>query len=100
VTASPENQGALPRRLRSSWSFAGYQPQAGQLGSLHQADFAKWVAALAGWFSFTGRRALGDFDDADDEAPDAARMAIESIGALHGTLASLDRWAEWLGTPD
>jgi hypothetical protein len=55
-------------------------------------------AALAGWFSFTGRRALGDFDDTDAEASDAASMAVESIGALHDTLASLDHWAARLAT--
>lgn len=79
--------------------LTGCQRHAGQLRPLQPADFAKWVAALAGWFSFTGSRALGDFDDTDAEASDAAPMAIEAIGTLHDTLASLDHWAEWLATP-
>jgi|HubBroStandDraft_6_1064221.scaffolds.fasta_scaffold55031_2 Ser/Thr protein kinase RdoA (MazF antagonist) len=79
--------------------LTGYQRHAGQLRPLQRADFAKWVAALAGWFSFTGRRALRDFDDTDAEASDAASMAIESIGTLRDTLASLDHWAEWLAAP-
>jgi len=40
-------------------------------------------------------RALRDFDDTDAEATEAASMAVETIGELHDTLASLDRWVEW-----
>ncbi|HEY2640842.1 MAG TPA: hypothetical protein VGI66_13290 [Streptosporangiaceae bacterium] len=76
--------------------MAGYQRDGGQIGPLHRADFAKWIAALAGWFSFTGRRALGDFDDNDAEVSAAACMAVESIGALHDTLACMDHWVTWL----
>jgi Ser/Thr protein kinase RdoA (MazF antagonist) len=79
--------------------LTGYERHAAQVRPLHREDFAKWVAALAGWFSFTGRRALGDFDDTDAEVSAAALMAVESIGSLHDTLASLDHWAAWLGTP-
>ena len=78
--------------------LAGYQRHAGQLRPLQPADFAKWVAALAGWFSFAGSRALRDFDDTDAEATEAASMAIESIGTLHDTLASLDHRVKWLVT--
>ena len=85
-----------PRRDVFRAFLAGYQGHAGQLHPLRQADFAKWIAALAGWFSFTGSRALRDFDDTEAEASDAATMAIDSIGTLHDALASLDHWAEWL----
>jgi Ser/Thr protein kinase RdoA (MazF antagonist) len=84
-----------PRRDVFRAFLTGYQRHAGQLGPLHQVDFAKWVAALAGWFSFTGSRTLRDFDDTDAEATEAASMAIETIGELHDTLASLDHWVEW-----
>lgn len=36
--------------------LSGYQSGAGRLGPLVAADFAMWMAALAGWFSFTGAR--------------------------------------------
>lgn len=75
---------------------AGYERIGGQVGPLRRADFAKWVAGLAGWFSFTGRRALGDFDDTDAEMSAAASMAVASISALHDTLASLDHWVTWI----
>lgn len=55
----------------------GYETEAGEVGALSAADFAKWVAALAGWFSITGMRALGRFDDTDEERSAAATMAAE-----------------------
>ena len=72
----------LPRIDSARAFLTGYERHAGQIRPLQRADFAKWVAALAGWFSFTGRRALGDFEDTDAEAAEACGMAIESIGTL------------------
>jgi Ser/Thr protein kinase RdoA (MazF antagonist) len=72
----------------------GYEYEAGILGTLSPADFAKWVAAVAGWFWFTARRALGEFDDTEAERTAAAEMAIGAIENLHRTLAGVDGWAE------
>jgi Ser/Thr protein kinase RdoA (MazF antagonist) len=68
-----------------------------RFGPLTVGDFAKWVAAGAGWFWFTGRRALGWYqDDTAAEQTSAAEMAAWSIETLSRTLASLDRWAQAL----
>ncbi len=79
--------------------LVGYEPHGGQIGPLHRADFAKWVSALAGWFSLSGRRALGDLDDTKAEQSAAATMTVESISALHHTLARMDRWVTTLAAP-
>ncbi len=71
----------------------GYESRAGELGALTGADFAKWVAALAAWFSVTGARALGRFDETGAERAAAARMAADALEALARTLASVHTWA-------
>ena len=68
-----------------------------RFGPVTVGDFAKWVAAGAGWFWFTARRALGRYeDDTAAERTSAAEMAAWSIETLSRTLASVDRWAEAL----
>jgi hypothetical protein len=78
--------------------LSGYGEMAGtSFGRLTVGDFAKWVAAQAGWFWFTGRRALGCHDDdTDADRIAAAEMAADAIETLDRALASLDRWAELL----
>lgn len=71
----------------------GYESRAGSLGALVPADFAKWVAALVGWFCFCGTRALGEFDDTQPERETAAGMVVWSGEMLGQTLGSLPRWA-------
>jgi hypothetical protein len=71
----------------------GYQQASGELTHLVPADFAKWVAALAGWLGFTGSRALGEFDDTEAERATAAGLAVSTLDALDRTLGSLERWA-------
>ena len=68
-----------------------------RFGPVTVGEFAKWVAAEAGWFWFTGRRALGwREDDTAAERKSAAEMAAWSIETLSRTLASVDRWAQAL----
>jgi hypothetical protein len=68
-----------------------------RFGPVAVGDFAKWVAAGAGWFWFAGRRALGWYeDDTAAERRAAAEMAAWSIETLSRTLASVDRWAQAL----
>jgi aminoglycoside phosphotransferase (APT) family kinase protein len=74
----------------------GYQQAPGELTDLGPADFAKWVAALAGWVGFTGSRALGEYDDTKAEQQTAAGMAVGTLDALARTLDSLDRWATFV----
>jgi len=71
----------------------GYQRAPGEFADLGPADFAKWVAALASWFGFTGGRALGEFDDTQAERATATGMALSTLDALDRTLDSLERWA-------
>ncbi|HYK70672.1 MAG TPA: phosphotransferase [Streptosporangiaceae bacterium] len=73
----------------------GHQRASGGLDDLGPADFAKFVAALAGWLGFVGSRALGEFDDTDAERATAADMAVSTLGALDRTLDSLERWAKF-----
>ncbi len=61
-----------------------YARQAGPVAPLSRTDFAKWVAALPGWFADTAA-----------EMSAAGLMAAAAIAALRDTLASLDRWAAW-----
>lgn len=77
----------------------GYESRAGRLGPLAAADFAKWVAAVVGWFAFSGARALGEFDDTQAELAEAAGMAVWSGELLGRTMASLPRWAAELPEP-
>lgn len=73
----------------------GYQRASGALEDLRPTDFAKWVAALAGWLGFVGSRALGEFDDTEAERATAAGMAISTLDSLDRTLDSLERWAKF-----
>jgi Ser/Thr protein kinase RdoA (MazF antagonist) len=77
----------------------GYESRAGRLGLLAPADFAKWVAAVVGWFTFSGARALGAFDDTEAELAEAAEMVVWSGEMLRRTMASLPRWAAELPEP-
>jgi hypothetical protein len=82
----------------------GYEGAAGEFGALTAADFAKWVAALTGWFSVTGARALGRFDDTDEAkfscsddgggCSDVARAHARGRGQLGQVILRLNasRW--------
>lgn len=66
-------------------------------GPLVDTDFAKWIAALVGWFTFQGRRALGDFaDDTDYERAEALAMAHDALAELTIAMRSLPEWTTWL----
>jgi hypothetical protein len=87
---------AEPDRAIFEGFLAGYQDAGGAIGSLAAADFAKWFAALLGWFSFQGRRALGDWpSDTTEERGDARAMAGSALATLRDGLASLPAWSRW-----
>jgi Ser/Thr protein kinase RdoA (MazF antagonist) len=75
----------------------GYQRASGEVADLGPADFAKWVAALAGWFGFVASRALGVFDDTESERATAAGRARSTLDALDHTLDSVESWAALAG---
>ena len=83
----------VPERTRFRALFDGY----GDVGSLEDIDFAKWIGALIGWATFQGRRALGDYDDTEQERADALSMVRQSLDELATSLNSLAEWASWVG---
>ena len=82
-------------RNRMSAFLQGYETAGGvSLARLGPADAAKRVAALAGWFVFMGKRALGDYDDSISERLEARHEALRTLDRLRLTLQELPRWLE------
>lgn len=74
----------------------GYSAAGGTVTNLRERDFAKWVAALVGWFCFQSRRALGDYsDDRPSDRAKAAEMARDALMSLRSTVDGLATWAKW-----
>jgi len=74
----------------------GYRAAGGVIDGLTERDFGKWIAALLGWFSFQGRRVLGDWPtDTPAERKEAAAHVGWTIERLRRSLDSLSRWASW-----
>lgn len=72
---------------------SGYERAGGvSLEGLTPFDGAKWVAALAGWFSFMGRRSLGDYDDTPPERAEARQGALWALQRLRSTMEELPGW--------
>jgi Ser/Thr protein kinase RdoA (MazF antagonist) len=87
---------AAPDRAAFAAFLDGYARSGGAIDSLSPRDFGKWIAALLGWFSFQGRRALGEWpSDTPDERDVAATMAGDAVRALAGSLSALTTWAGW-----
>ena len=83
-------QDAFVRFLR------GYVDAGGSLPRLSEHDFAKWLAALLGWFSFQARRALGEWPaDTADERAEASAMAADALANLRAALAAMPAWMSW-----
>jgi hypothetical protein len=59
-------------------------------------DVAKHAAAILGWFSYQGRRSLGEW--ATDTARDrhvAAELVDDVLGQIRRTVASVETWCNW-----
>lgn len=88
--------GRTPDRDMFVAFLEGYQEAGGAVVGLAEADFAKWLAALLGWFSFQARRALGDWPTETAEERDLAwTSACRAWEGITGTLSSLPLWAHW-----
>jgi hypothetical protein len=85
-----------PDRAAFAAFLDGYAGSGGAIDSLSPRDFGKWTAGLLGWFSFQGRRALGEWPlDTPDERDVAATMAGDAVRELAGSLSALTTWAGW-----
>jgi aminoglycoside phosphotransferase (APT) family kinase protein len=74
----------------------GYSKSGGTIAGLVEQDFAKWVAAIVGWFAFQARRALGDWpEDTPDERKAALDMSINAYASLQPTLSRISTWTSW-----
>jgi len=86
-----------PRRDAFEAFLVGYSDAGGDMSAPSERDFGKWIAALLGWFSFQGRRVLGDWpSETDAERRAAAAMARDAITDLRVSLAALQTWTSWL----
>ncbi len=74
----------------------GYSAAGGDAADLEPRDFAKWLAALVGWFAYQARRAMGDWEDENEAEREAAmRMALDTLRAIRPTLEKLPVWSGW-----
>ena len=74
----------------------GYRDAGGAIGGLTEADFAKWFAALLGWFAFQARRVLGDWPTETAEERDHAwASASWAWQGVKDTLLSVPQWKQW-----
>lgn len=73
--------------------MTGYNESGALLATLHDQDFAKWLAALLDWFCFQARRAVGEWPEVT--APErivAVDMARDALSTLQSSLIALPRW--------
>jgi len=85
--------GAQPIRVRFMAFMIGYNASGQPIEQLHELDFAKWFAALVSWFSFQGRRSLGDWPQVTElEKASAAEMARDTLLSLQSSLDALPNW--------
>lgn len=88
--------GRAPEQAAFRALLDGYGEVAGPVEALVEADFAKWLAALLGWFTFQARRALGDWPtETAEERAQAWASASRAWQGLRGSLANLPEWARW-----
>lgn len=74
----------------------GYGEVAGPVEALTDTDFAKWLAALLGWFTFQARRALDDWPtETAEERAQAWTSASRAWQGLKDSLLRIPEWAEW-----
>ena len=84
---------ADPVRHRFAAFMDGYNVPGQSIERLQEHDFAKWLAALVGWFAVQARRSMGDWTDVtEDERASAARMASDALMGLRSSLSALPEW--------
>jgi aminoglycoside phosphotransferase (APT) family kinase protein len=77
--------------------MSGYNESGASLDTLRDQDFAKWIAALIGWFCFQARRTVGEWPEVTEaERTAAAVLARDALATLQSSLRSLSRWTRFL----